>query len=319
MLIAIIAMTAGLIVLMWSADYFIEGAAEIAKRMGISKFVVGLTIVSIGTSAPEILVSINAALTGAGELAIGNAIGSNIANIGLVLGITCLVIPLSFQRSAVQKNIWIMVAISLAIGLLVLDRELSRLDAVLMILGLTAYLWQLGRHHRQEQQTTLEETLSNNQVWLRLVVGLSLLLLSSRILVWAAVSLAEQLGVSNHLIGLTVVAIGTSLPELSATIAGAKQGHMEIAIGNILGSNIFNLLAVMSIPGIVGPGFFEHSVVIRDYPVMLLLTFILAFLASTSFQNRQSQIVVGRAHGSIFLFIFAAYFLYLYSSNFNPI
>ena len=252
MLVAAATILVGFIVLVWSADLFVAGSASIAENWGISPIIIGLTIVSLGTSAPEVLVSITAALSDAGELAIGNAIGSNIANVGLVLGITVLVAPLCVHQNCMRQEMPTLLVVTIGCGLLMLDGELSRLDGLLMLGALGLILVQMVRS-QSEDSSLVEEAgeeelphLRPLRAWVTFLVGLALLIASSRLLVWGAAQVAVELGVSQLVIGLTIVAVGTSLPELAATVASALRGHTEIAIGNVIGSNLFNLLAVMA-------------------------------------------------------------------------
>jgi cation:H+ antiporter len=323
MLIAAVAILVGFIVLIWSADLFVDGAASIAENMGLSPIIIGLTIVSIGTSAPEILVSINATLTGSGTLAIGNAIGSNIANVGLVLGLTVLLVPLMVDRSCMRKEVPTLLVVTLGTGFLLLDGTLSRLDGSLMLGALLLLLVQMVRSQTsdpvllEEAETEPLPHLKPLRAWLTFAFGLLLLIASSRILVYGAVMAAQELGVSELVIGLTIVAIGTSLPELAATLASARRGHTEIALGNIIGSNLFNLLAVMSIPGILEPQKLEPQVITRDYPVMTVLTLLLAgsiYFSRYRTASREGHSYVGRTVGWLFVSIYALYYYLLYQT-----
>ena len=282
MLIAAAAILVGFIVLIWSADLFVAGAASIAKNLGMSPVIIGLTIVSMGTSAPEILVSISATLAGAGTLAIGNAIGSNIANVGLVLGATVMIAPLNVHPGCMKKEMPILLAVTVGAGLLLVDGTLNMLDGCMMLGCLALILIHMMRTQSQDQ-VLIEEAedepmahLATGRAWLTFAFGLLLLMASSRLLVWGATEVAEMLGVSQLVIGLTIVAIGTSLPELAATVASALRGHTEIAVGNVIGSNLFNLLAVMSIPGLMTPLALSPEVLERDYAAMTIATVMLA-------------------------------------------
>ncbi len=321
MLIAAVAILVGFIILIWSADLFVAGAASIAENMGMSPIIIGLTIVSLGTSAPEILVSLMAAFSGAGDLAIGNAIGSNIANIGLVLGITVLVAPMMVHESCMKKEMPTLLVVTVGAGLLLIDDVLQPLDGWLMIGTLVLIIFHMVRTQTrdavllEEAEEELLPHLSTTRAWLTFAAGLALLIASSRMLVWGAVVVAGELGVSELVIGLTIVAIGTSLPELAATIASALRGHTEIALGNVIGSNMFNLLAVMAIPGIVGAETLEHSVVTRDYPAMTALTFMLAgavFISRKRSASKQGHSYVGRSVGVLLVSSYALYYYWLY-------
>ncbi len=321
MLLAAATILVGFIILIWSADLFVAGASSIAENMGMSPIVIGLTIVSLGTSAPEVLVSFTAALSDAGDLAIGNAIGSNIANIGLVLGITVLVAPMMVHESCMKKEMPVLLVVTFGAGILLIDDVLSTLDAWLMIGTLVLIITHMVQTQSKDEVLVEEAQeeylahLSPLRAWLTFLLGLALLIASSRMLVWGAVEVAEALGVSELIIGLTIVAIGTSLPELAATIASALRGHTEIALGNVIGSNLFNLLAVMAIPGIVGPESLEHAVVTRDYPAMTFLTVFLAiaiYVGRRRSRSKQGHSYVGRIVGTLLVSFYALYYYWLY-------
>lgn len=323
MLLAAATILVGFIILIWSADLFVAGASSIAENMGMSPIVIGLTIVSLGTSAPEVLVSFTAALSGAGDLAIGNAIGSNIANIGLVLGITVLVAPMMVHESCMKKEMPTLLAVTFGAGLLLVDDILSPLDAWLMLATLALIIVHMVRSQSRDEVLVEEAReeylahLSPRRAWLTFLLGLALLIASSRMLVWGAVEVAQGLGVSELVIGLTIVAIGTSLPELAATIASALRGHTEIALGNVIGSNLFNLLAVMAIPGIVGSENLEPAVITRDYPAMTFLTVFLAiaiWVSRRRSRSKQGHSYVGRSVGTLLVSFYALYYYWLYST-----
>jgi cation:H+ antiporter len=320
-LLAAVAILVGFILLIWSADLFVAGAASIAENMGLSQVVIGLTIVSIGTSAPEILVSVTAAVTHAGELAIGNAIGSNIANIGLVLGATLLIAPMSVHPHCVRKELPALLLVTVGAGVLMVDGELSRLDGTLMLAALGYIMFQVVANPEDSAdllQEAGDEVISNlNPVraWVTFGIGLATLIASSRMLVWGATEVALFLGVSQLVIGLTIVAIGTSLPELAATIASALRGHTEIAVGNVIGSNLFNLLAVMAIPGLIRPETLDAHVLPRDYTAMTALTLLLAaavYLGRLRKRGLPGHSYMGRSAGMLFVAIYALYYYWLY-------
>ena len=323
MLLAAATILVGFIILIWSADLFVAGASSIAENMGMSPIIIGLTIVSLGTSAPEVLVSFTAALSGAGDLAIGNAIGSNIANIGLVLGITVLVAPMMVHESCMKKEMPILLIVTLGAGALLVDDVLSEFDGWLMLGTLALIITHMVRSQTQdpvlieEAEEELLPHLSPLRAWLTFLLGLGLLIASSRMLVWGAVTVAQNLGISELVIGLTIVAIGTSLPELAATIASALRGHTEIALGNVIGSNLFNLLAVMAIPGIVGAESLDHSVITRDYPTMTFLTIFLAiaiYVSRKRSASKKGHSYVGRSVGTLLVSCYALYYYWLYLS-----
>ena len=323
MLLAVSMILVGFIVLIWSADLFVAGAASIAKNLGMSPIIIGLTIVSVGTSAPEILVSITASISGSGELAIGNAIGSNIANIALVLGITLLVAPLMVQERCMKSEVTMLLIATLFVGLLIMDGELSRMDGWLMVAMLVIIITRLVTQQfkdpglLEEAGNEPEKLLPPKRAWLSFLIGLGLLIVSSKLLVWGAVHTAQELGVSQLVIGLTIVAVGTSLPELAATIASAMRGHTEIALGNIIGSNLFNLLAVMAIPGIVASHTLEPAVISRDYLSMTLLTVFLAiaiFISRMRSKSAPGHAYLGRTLGTLLVSSYALYYYSLYST-----
>jgi len=310
MLLASLAVLSGLIILVWSADRFVLGAAATARHLGMSPLLIGMTIVSLGTSAPEIFVSATASLEGSGILAIGNAIGSNITNVGLVLGITALIAPLPIQGRMLKKEIPILLLVTVIAGLVLQDMTLSFWDGVVMLICLVITLFWLFNETNEQEISGLDEeeveaiehtSTAKSIMWL--VVGLVALMFSAKILVWGAVEIAVYFGVSELIIGLTIVAIGTSLPELAASVASALKGHHDIAIGNVVGSNIFNLLAVMPIPGLVASTDIGSEVLYRDYGAMLIITLLLiAFIYGFRSKGR-----VGRSAGSVLLLAYAGY------------
>ena len=286
-----IVLAGGLLVLVYSADKFVSGAASIARGMGVSTLLIGLTIVGLGTSAPEILVSMIASMSGNGGLAVGNALGSNIANVGLILGCTALIAPLTVHSGLLKRELPVLALISLMCYLLALD-GMSIGDSIWMIIVLVLFvLWliQLAKRGRkdvlsQELEAEIPETLSSVRAWVYFVLGLAGLIISSRMLVWAAVNIAHAFGVSDLIIGLTIVAVGTSLPELAASIGSVMKKEYDLAVGNVIGSNIYNLLAVYSLPGFFSFHQFDETVLVRDFPVMLAFTAAL-FLLGFSFKK----------------------------------
>jgi|TARA_A200000113_G_scaffold215290_1_gene219479 cation:H+ antiporter len=308
-------MIVGFAVLIWSADRFLSGAAATATNLGVSNIVIGLTVVSLGTSAPEIVVALIAALEGNAILAIGNAIGSNIANIGLVLGITAIVAPLPFSQNVLRRELpWLLGATVLAI-VLIFDRELSFTDGVFLLAGLAYILWQLLRSEREADPTEsalaseLEELpeMKQSSALFWLFAGLAALLASAQLLVYAATQIALDLGISSMIIGLTIVAIGTSLPELAATVGAAMKGQPDIAIGNIVGSNILNILAVLAVPALISTTGLDFSALWRDSGMMLALTLMLALFA----YGMNSRAVITRFEGLVMLLAWIGYNLLL--------
>ena len=282
MLLNLVAIIVGFALLVWGANRFVIGAAAIARNLGLSPMLIGLTIVGFGTSAPEILVAAVASFQGNPGLAIGNAIGSNIANIGLILGVTALIVPLSVHSDALRREYPILLVICLVVLILMLDGELGQLDGLILLTGLVLVMYgmvRIGLRSRaagdpmeKEFEAEIPETMTNLAASLWFLAGLTLLLVSSRILVWGAVNIAVSFGISDLVIGLTIVALGTSLPELAASITSALKNEHDIAIGNVIGSNMYNLLAVLAVPGIIVPGTFAPEALSRDVPVMIGLT-----------------------------------------------
>jgi len=323
MLLAAATIIVGFIILIWSADLFVAGAASIAENLGLSPIIIGLTIVSMGTSAPEVLVSLTAALSGSGSMAIGNAIGSNIANIALVLGITLLAAPLMVQAQCMKRELPLLLAVTLGAGLLLRDGELSAGDGWLMIGVMAALLILLVRNQShspglaQEAERDRPPHLPATRAWGYFLVGLLLLVASSRLLVWGGSLAARELGVSELVIGLTIVAVGTSLPELAASVASALRGHTEIALGNIIGSNLFNLLVVMPIPGIIANQPLEPGVLSRDYLFMTAVTIALAIAVLVSrkrSKSRPGHAYLGRTLGTLLVSSYGLYYYLLHAS-----
>ena len=312
MLIAIAAVLVGLGLLIWSADRFVDGASATASHLGMSPMLIGLTIVAFGTSAPEMLVSTMAALDHAPGLAIGNAIGSNIANIALVLGATALVSPMPIKGNLVRLELPILTLATLGAGILLLDYYLDIIDSALLLLGLVVCLYLFKRYQQDHVEDKIQPlanmSLKLGIIWL--IVGLVLLALGSRILVGGAIYIATDLGVSKMIIGLTIIAIGTSLPELAASIMSARKGQHGIALGNIIGSNIFNLLGVMAIPALINPVVIEADALWRDYGLMLLLTL---FILALGFKARRGG-TISRLMGSLLLLIYVMYMFLLYTN-----
>ncbi len=307
----------GLVLLIWGGDRFVTGAAALARNLGVSPMLIGLTIVALGTSAPEVCVSIVASIKGDGSIAVGNALGSTIANIGLVLGVITLIKPLKIQSNTLNLEFPLMFIVMLVAALLFSDGDLTYLDGFILLLGFAAYILILTRVGLRTQQAVdrfaIEESIDIPKqmpmlltlIWI--VVGAILLPLGSEILVTGAVGVARLLGVSNLLIGLTIVAIGTSLPELVASLFGVIKGEDGIALGNIIGSNIFNLLAVLAIPGLIHPAYFGLIVMQRDFIFILLLTLYLYYLVRSKVDKKEA--VISRWNGAIFLIIYIIYFI----------
>ncbi len=313
MLYNTLALILGFFLLIWSANSFTNSALSIAAHLNISKVVVGIVILGFGTSAPELLVSGISAWQGNPGLAIGNALGSNITNIFLILGITLCIIPLIIYKRILQKNFSILIGATALFTLLILDRTLSLLDGVILIIVLLLVLYALVRLEMKEHtnKKTTQKPKDNKiaVLFFVLLFGLTILLLSSKLVVWAAVSIAEQFGVSDLIIGLTIIAFGTSLPELSTCIASALKKHSELALGNIIGSNIFNTLGVTGTASVIASYSIPQQFYDRDYPVMLFATFML-FLLAWIFMRKN---IIPRVFGIFFIFGYFAYLTYIFT------
>lgn len=275
--LAATAVLVGLAVLIWSADKFVDGASDVARHFHVSPLVIGMVIIGFGTSAPEMVVSLFASLDGNPGIALGNAYGSNIANLGLILGTTALISPIIVQSRIVRQELPILTAVTVVAVWVVWDATITRVDAVLLLALFGALLAWSFRKSAETTDALQEEMDLHADVDLRtaiiqLAIGLVLLILSSRALVWGAVEIASTLGVSDLVIGLTVVAIGTSLPELASSVAAARKGKHDMAIGNIIGSNLFNTLVVVGLAGLVAPFDVPDGVLSRDVMVMGAMT-----------------------------------------------
>jgi cation:H+ antiporter len=321
----LLAVVAGLVVLVWSADKFIDGAATVARHFALPPLLIGAVIIGFGTSAPELAVSVLSAMEGSPGLALGNAYGSNIANIALILGITALISPIVVQSQVLRKELPILTGITLLSVALLWDLSISRLDATILLLVFLGLLaWSIREGMREGADTLAQETdaelnahpMPISHAWGWLALGLLLLVASSRLLVWGAVTIAQGLGVSELVIGLTVVAVGTSLPELASCIAAARKNEHDLAMGNILGSNLFNTLAVVGLAGAIHPLALEPSVLWRDTSVMLGLTVVLFWLGK-SHQGQAGRI--SRVDGGLLVSAFVAYTAWLLWSTLGAV
>lgn len=313
MTLAALAILAGFALLVWSADRFVEGAAATARHAGMPPLLIGMVIVGFGTSAPEMVVSAMAVLDGSPDLALGNALGSNIVNTGLVLGFTALMTPLVVHSRIVRRELPLLLAIGALVGFLLWNNALTRAEALVLLAGFFGLVgWTIfqGLRHRDDvlaaevDQELIAHPMPLGRALFWLVAGLVLLIVSSRILVWGAVTIAQALGVSDLVIGLTIVALGTSLPELAATLMTARKGEHDIAIGNVVGSNMFNLLAVVGIAGVIAPmDTVTAGVLSRDWPVMMAMTAAL-FVMAYGFRGEGR---INRLEGAALLLAFATY------------
>ncbi len=322
LLLPTISIIAGLVVLIWSADRFVDGALAVAKHLEISPLLIGMLVMGFGTSAPEMLVSAVSAWSGKPELAIGNAYGSNIANIALVLGMTAIISPISVKSTMLRKELPILSAVTLLAGYLLIDGNISRIDALILAVVFGLFVgWSIWESKRKKQNelenidlSCIEEinknhlSLSMGIFWI--VFGLILLMVSSKALVNGATVIAYSFHISDLVIGLTIVAIGTSLPELAASIAAARKNEHEMALGNVIGSNMFNTLMVVAIAGLIKPmPYLSHEVISRDFPILLTLTFSL-FVFGYGYKKNGT---INRYEGIILVSVFIGYMVLLFN------
>ena len=304
----------GLAALVWSADRFVDGASAIAQRAGLTPMLIGLTVVSVGTSSPEILISIMSVLAGSGELAVGNALGSNIANIGLVLGVTLLIAPIAIRRGTTFIDLPLLIASVLFTAWLLWDLELSRSDSIWLLCALSLFFIRIAQHLKDPEGEDVAPAipdLSATRAWLSFSGGLLLLIVSSRVLVWSATQIATALGVSELIIGLTIVAVGTSLPELAASVMSAVKGHADMAIGAVVGSNMFNILVVLAIPGFWGNLILAPEVLSRDLAAVFLTTLLLALAALWGWNQVKGLGELRRGTGCVLLICYVGYYFWL--------
>ena len=323
MFIQIIILLIALVVLVWSADKFVLGASSLARNVGVSPMIIGLTIVAMGSSAPEMMVAATAAWQGNPDTAIGNAIGSNITNIALVLGITVLIKPLMVSSSIIKKELPFVLVLSIASYWLLYDNNFGFYEALALFIGFFLFIFTLLiRALKQnknkpiddpmliEAEQELPDATSTPISFMWLILGLILLVASAHFLVQSAVYIATAFGISDLVIGLTVIAIGTSLPELAASIASVMKKEHDLALGNIIGSNIFNLLAVLPFAGLMAPGSINPEAVTRDIPIMIGLTLLLLILC---FSRKSGFFRITRVKGALLLACFIAYQFLLFS------
>ena len=317
MLIASVIIVLGFLGLIWGADKFVAGASGLARNLGVSPLLIGLTIVAFGTSAPEIFSSAVAAMQKKPELAIGNAFGSNLFNVGIALGIAALIKPLKAPESMLNRELPALLLVTVITGILIADLQLDLLDAILLIMITVFFIYRLLKQQIKSTKASLEtpEQESTRMKSLKavayLTIGLLILVISAEALVQAASNIAEALGVSASIIGLTIVALGTSLPELAASVTCVLKNQDELAIGNIVGSNILNLLAVLPFPGIFAPGLIEANLFYRDFSIVTFLTILLCFFC---YRSIKKEIHIGRVSGIIFLLIYCGWFTVMLNS-----
>ena len=318
MLLPIFAIIGGLLLLIWSADRFVDGAAATARHFGMPQLLIGIVIIGFGTSAPEMIVSAFSALNGNPGIALGNAYGSNITNIGLILGLTALVLPLAVNSQVLKQELPVLIFVTALSAFLIMDGDVLRLDAWILLgiffiyMGWTIWTGLRNRDdslvHDVKAELQEQEYMSLAKALMWVVIGLALLMGSSQLLVWGAVEIARYFGVSDLVVGLTIVAVGTSLPELASSIAAARKNEVDLAVGNIIGSNLFNTLAVVGLAGAIAPMQIEQEVFTRDMPVMSVLTVLLLVFGF----GKKGQI--NRIKGLILLLAYISYNFYLFKT-----
>lgn len=313
MLLPIVAVVAGLILLVWSAERFVDGAAATSARLGLSPLLIGMLVIGFGTSAPELMVSGLAASQGNPGLALGNAYGSNIANIGLILGLVALISPLAVHSGVVRRELPWLGAVTLLSALLMWGGAIGRLEGVVLVVALAAFIGiSIVRGLREGEDPLAAETAESLEVhpmtlkaglaWTG--IGLVLLIVSSRILVWGAVAIAQGLGVSDLIIGLTVVAVGTSLPELASSLSALRRNEHDLVLGNVVGSNLFNTLGVVGLAALIAPIQVGAEVLLRDWTLMTGMTVLMAVFA-LGWRGRPGRI--NRLEGGVLLVMYIAY------------
>ncbi|HHY0422240.1 TPA: calcium/sodium antiporter [Vibrio parahaemolyticus] len=318
MLEAVALLIVGLVLLVWSADKLVFGSAAIARNVGISPLVIGMTILAMGSSAPEMMVSATAAWDGKTDTAVGNVLGSNIANIALILGITALIKPLSISSAVIRRELPLMIAVTVVAGILLWNSHLGFYEGVLLFVLFGAFLFAMLQISRKEQksgdafledqESEIPQGVSNPKAIMWVVIGLILLPLAASLLVDNAVIIAKHFGMSDLVIGLTIIAIGTSLPELAASLAGVLKGEDDMAVGNIIGSNVFNILAVMGLPGIINPSTLSEYAMGRDFWVMLGVSLLLVAMCLGKSRS------INRLEGAILFTCFLGYQVYLFAN-----
>ena len=318
MLIATLIIVLGFVGLIWGANRFVTGASSLARNYGVSPLIIGLTIVAFGTSAPEFFSSAVAAYQEKPGLAIGNAFGSNLFNIGIALAIAAIISPLELPKSIISREVPALLFVTLTTAILLIDLYVGAFDAIVLLLVTAFLIYKLLKQKLyniddlsaslNEDATFSVKKTSSARAIFYLTIGLFILLASAEALVQAASNIADQLGVSAAIIGLTIVALGTSLPELAAAVVSVIRGHDDLAVGNIFGSNILNFLVVLPFPGLLAPGTIEPNLFYRDFSTVLLLTVLLCFICYRCDRRKQQ---VGRLYGVIFLLIYCSWFTFM--------
>ena len=309
---SIIALVTGFVLLILSAGSFTDSGVKIASTYKISPLIIGILIFGFGTSAPEIFVSALAAFEDHPELAVGNAFGSNILNIALVLGVTAMILPIKVNVKVIKKEWYFLIAYTLITGLLVWDRHLGFIDGSILLGLLVIFLWITYKdskkdHHDFDNLSSNVDSSQKRKIWTKLLISLVLLLLSAQLFVFAGTNIADYYHVSDLIIGLTVIALGTSLPELAVAITSAIKKQHEMVVGNIIGSNIFNTVAVLAIPGLISPLTIQDEAVFQDYLFMLVLTLLIYvfFIASPVTKMKDT---LSRLEGFFLIIVLSIYF-----------
>lgn len=318
--ISILVLLSSFVLLAIGANYLITGAASLAKKLGISSLIIGLTIISLGTTTPETVVSLMAAIRGNPNIAAGNAIGSNIANIGLIVGLTAMIIPLRIRSHILRREFPILFLVMLATGILMLDGTLSRTEGVMLIFGLVSVvLWLIYQSLKKARTTPILQTeyekelrakISKPKAILQLAIGIILLPVSSHLIVESGTYIARFFHISDFVIGVTIFALGTSLPELATTLTGAKKKEYDIVIGNIIGANICNLLSVLAVAAIINPITLQKTTVYRDFAIMFFLSALLYFFAFGIGKKRGE--IITRLEGACLVGLYIAFLISLY-------
>ncbi len=313
---AVIFLILSLGLLVWSADRLVYGSAAVAKNVGISPLIIGMTIIAMGSSAPEMVVSTTAALSGKTDTAVGNVLGSNIANIALILGLTALIKPLSISSGILRRELPLMLGVTLCAGVMLWDNYLSLIEGCILAFLFIIFILTMMKFSKEtneadplliEQEAEIPENVPNTKATFWIVIGMALLIFSASIVVDSSVVIAKSFGMSDLVIGLTIVAVGTSLPELAASVAGVLKGEDDLAVGNIIGSNIFNILAVMGLPAILAPSELNPLAMERDFYVMLAVSILLFIFAVGKART------INRFEGILLLICFVAYQGYLFT------
>lgn len=319
LLLPTIGLIIGLTLLVWSSDVFIDGAASTSLHFNVSPLIIGVVVLGFGTSIPEMIVSTLASIDGSPGLAIGNVIGSNIANIALVLGVAAIIAPITVKSSLLKREFPVLLGVTLIGYVLISNQYLGVIDGIILLTMFFAVMyWMIKINKNMEPNDPLaEETISEvaqipkmsrNKALILVFVGLAILIGSAKLMVWGAVEIAQFFQVPDMIIGLTIIAIGTSLPELAAAISAARKNEADLMIGNILGSNLFNILAVLAMPALIAPSVIDSTTLFIDYPIMLALTVIMLLVAIP----RKGKAVITKLEGFFLLGSFFAYLLLIY-------